>query len=106
MVNTLGYQLATFKLTGEAIWMGLEFGLGDIESNDEFFLQVSLGGLSNFHDMKNKAREAAELPLLHEDPSEVCKHMRANRHSMQNTISRSQTRSNLKSGSYDNHLLI
>ncbi len=41
MVNTLGYQIATFKMTGEALWMGLEFGLSQIESNDEFFIQVS-----------------------------------------------------------------
>jgi hypothetical protein len=40
-VNTLGFQLATFNLTGEALWMGLEFGLSQIESNDEYFIQVS-----------------------------------------------------------------
>lgn len=40
-VNTLGFQLATFKMTGEALWMGLEFGLSQIESNDEYFIQVS-----------------------------------------------------------------
>ncbi len=40
-VNTLGYQLATFKMTGEALWMGLEFGLSEIEKNDEYFIQVS-----------------------------------------------------------------
>ncbi len=40
-VNSLGFQLATFKMTGEALWMGLEFGLSEIEKNDEFFIQVS-----------------------------------------------------------------
>jgi hypothetical protein len=40
-VNTLGFQLATFNMTGEALWMGLEFGLSEIESNDEYFIQVS-----------------------------------------------------------------
>lgn len=40
-LNTLGFQLATFEMTGEALWMGLEFGLSSIESNDEFFIQVS-----------------------------------------------------------------
>jgi 5'-nucleotidase / UDP-sugar diphosphatase len=40
-VNTLGFQLATFNMTGEALWMGLEFGLSQIESNDEYFIQVS-----------------------------------------------------------------
>ena len=39
--NTLGFQLVTFKMTGEALWMGLEFGLSEIEKNDEFFIQVS-----------------------------------------------------------------
>lgn len=41
--NGLGYRLATFKMTGAALWAGLEFGLGMVSSdnNDEFLLQVS-----------------------------------------------------------------
>ena len=39
--NTLGFQLATFDLTGMDILKGLEFGLSEIETSDEFFLQVS-----------------------------------------------------------------
>ncbi len=40
-VNTLGFQLATFNMTGQAIWMGLEFGLSQIESGTDYLLQVS-----------------------------------------------------------------
>ncbi len=39
--NGLGYRIATFELTGEALLAGLEFGLSSIELNDEFFVQVS-----------------------------------------------------------------
>lgn len=53
MVNTLGYQIATFNMTGEALWMGLEFGLSQIESNDEFFIQVS--GLEYKYDASQPA---------------------------------------------------
>ena len=55
MVNTLGYQIATFKMTGEALWMGLEFGLSQIESNDEFFIQIS--GLEYKYDSGKPAGE-------------------------------------------------
>lgn len=54
-VNTLGFQLATFKMTGEALWMGLEFGLSSIESNDEFFIQVS--GLEYRYDVTRPSGE-------------------------------------------------
>ncbi len=40
-VNTLGYQLATFNITGEALWMGLEFGLSELEIGSDYFIQVS-----------------------------------------------------------------
>ena len=54
-VNTLGFQLATFTITGEALWMGLEFGLSRIESNDEFFIQVS--GLEYTYDATKPSGE-------------------------------------------------
>lgn len=41
MTNTLGFQLATFDLTGMDILTGLTFGLSEIEMNDEFLIQVS-----------------------------------------------------------------
>ena len=40
-VNTLGFQLVTFDLTGAGLYAGLEFGLSEIELNDEYLLQVS-----------------------------------------------------------------
>lgn len=39
--NGLGYHLATFTMTGAALMAGLEFGVSDIENNDEQLLQVS-----------------------------------------------------------------
>ncbi len=39
--NGLGYRLATFKMSGAALAEGLEFGLSDIEQNDEFLVQAS-----------------------------------------------------------------
>lgn len=41
LTNTLGFQLATFDLTGADILAGLSFGLSEIEMNDEFLIQVS-----------------------------------------------------------------
>ena len=41
LVNTLGFQLATFDLTGMDILKGLTFGLSEIGLNDEFLIQVS-----------------------------------------------------------------
>ena len=54
-VNTLGFQLATFNITGAALWEGLEFGLSQIESSDEFFIQVS--GLEYKYDSGKPAGE-------------------------------------------------
>jgi 2',3'-cyclic-nucleotide 2'-phosphodiesterase (5'-nucleotidase family) len=39
--NGLGYRLATFKMSGAALAMGLEFGLSGIEHNDEFLVETS-----------------------------------------------------------------
>lgn len=63
-VNTLGFQLATFTITGEALWMGLEFGLSNIESNDEFFLQVS--GLEYKYDATKPAGERLVSVLIND----------------------------------------
>lgn len=40
-VNTLGFQLVTFNMTGAALVAGLEFGLSEIEMSDEFMLQCA-----------------------------------------------------------------
>ncbi len=39
--NGLGYQMATYKLTGADIWKALEFSVGTLDLNDEFQIQVS-----------------------------------------------------------------
>jgi 5'-nucleotidase / UDP-sugar diphosphatase len=39
--NTLGFQLATFEIAGSDLLAGLEFGLSNIELDDEYFMQVS-----------------------------------------------------------------
>ncbi len=39
--NGLGYQMATFKLTGADILKALEFSVGTLDLNDEFQIQVS-----------------------------------------------------------------
>ena len=39
--NGLGYHLATFEMKGSDLLTGLEFGLSEIEENDEYMLQVS-----------------------------------------------------------------
>ncbi len=48
--NGLGYRLATFKMSGSALAQGLEFGLSDIEHNDEFLVQAS--GMKYSYDPK------------------------------------------------------
>jgi len=55
LVNTLGFQLATFNLTGMDILTGLTFGLSEIEANDEFLLQVS--GMEYAYDGTKPAEE-------------------------------------------------
>ena len=55
LVNTLGFQLATFELTGIDILSGLTFGLSEIELNDEFLIQVS--GMEYTYDGTKPAEE-------------------------------------------------
>jgi hypothetical protein len=55
MTNTLGFQLATFDLTGIDILTGLTFGLSEIELNDEFLIQVS--GMEYTYDGTKPAEE-------------------------------------------------
>ncbi len=40
-ITTLGFQIAKVELSGTGLIGGLEFGLSDIESSDEYLLQVS-----------------------------------------------------------------
>ncbi|MCU0343334.1 MAG: 5'-nucleotidase C-terminal domain-containing protein [Ignavibacterium sp.] len=53
--NTLGFQIATFELTGMDILSGLTFGLSEIELNDEFLIQVS--GMEYTYDGTKPAEE-------------------------------------------------
>ena len=55
MTNTLGFQLATFDLTGMDILTGITFGLSEIEMNDEFLIQVS--GMEYTYDGTKPAEE-------------------------------------------------
>lgn len=48
-VNGLGYRLCKIKMTGEALMMGLEIGLSQIQINDELLPQVS--GMSYSYDI-------------------------------------------------------
>ena len=47
-VNGLGFRLVTFDILGVYLLAGLEFGVSEIESNDEYLLQVS--GMSYEYD--------------------------------------------------------
>ncbi|BDQ02983.1 5'-nucleotidase C-terminal domain-containing protein [Ignavibacterium sp.] len=40
-INSLGFQLVTFNMSGAALIAGLEFGLSEIELSDEFMLQCA-----------------------------------------------------------------
>lgn len=55
LINSLGFQLATFDLTGMDILKGLTFGLSEIETSDEFMLQVS--GMEYTYDGTKPAEE-------------------------------------------------
>jgi hypothetical protein len=65
-VNTLGYQLATFNITGEGLYMGLEFGLSEIENSDEFFIQVS--GLEYKYDSNQPVGQRVVSALINGQP--------------------------------------
>jgi hypothetical protein len=47
-INGLGFQMVTFDVEGQHLLAGLEFGLSEIEKNDEFLLQVS--GMQYYYD--------------------------------------------------------
>ena len=70
-VNTLGFQLATYELTGADIWAGLEFGLSQIELNDEFFLQVS--GMEYRYDATQPVGQRVVLITINGSPIDPSK---------------------------------
>ncbi len=65
-VNTLGFQLAKFDLTGLDILKGLEFGLSEIELSDEFMLQVS--GMEYVYNASKPAGERLVSVLINGTP--------------------------------------
>jgi 5'-nucleotidase/UDP-sugar diphosphatase len=56
-VNTLGYRMTTFDVTGGVLYEGIMFGLQDIAHNDEFLIQV--GGMDYTY----------EIDYVESDPS-------------------------------------
>jgi len=69
--NTLGFQLATFNLTGADVWKGIEFGLSQIELNDEFFLQVS--GMKYTYDVTAAVGERLKTVEINGEPLDPSK---------------------------------
>ena len=70
--NGLGFRLATFDISGAALWAGLEFGLSQIELNDEFLIQVS--GLNYVYDPDNAPFErvlAVHIGGMPLDPAQM-----------------------------------
>ncbi|RKY94827.1 MAG: hypothetical protein DRQ01_01400 [Ignavibacteriae bacterium] len=55
IINGLGFQMVTFDIEGQYLLYGLEFGLSEIEKNDEFLLQVS--GMQYFYNGTMPATE-------------------------------------------------
>ena len=70
-VNTLGFQLVTFNLSGTDIWKGIEFGLSQIELNDEFFLQVS--GMEYVYNANNAVGERVISVTINGSPIDPSK---------------------------------
>jgi 5'-nucleotidase len=64
--NGLGYFLATFKMSGEALLSGLEFGLSTIEENDEYLLQTS--GLVYTYNAHRPAGKRVTRATVHGQP--------------------------------------
>lgn len=65
-INGLGFQMVTFKMYGESLLGGLEFGLSEIEKNDEFLIQVS--GMQYFFDGTQPPFSRLRGVLINESP--------------------------------------
>jgi 5'-nucleotidase len=64
--NGLGYRIVTFDILGAELLAGLEFGLADIELNDEFLIQVS--GMSYDFVTSQPPYERLSTVLINGDP--------------------------------------
>jgi 5'-nucleotidase len=60
--NGLGYRMATFDITGFNLIAGLEFGLSEIETADEYLIQVS--GMNYAYDSQNAKYSRVVLDSL------------------------------------------
>ncbi|MBL1213812.1 MAG: T9SS type A sorting domain-containing protein [Ignavibacteriae bacterium] len=65
-VNGLGFRMVTFDLTGMQILGGLEFGLANIEEDDEFFIQAS--GLTYDYSPNNAPYSRLNYVLINGEP--------------------------------------
>jgi len=65
-INGLGFQMVTFDMYGESLLGGLEFGLSEIEKNDEFLIQVS--GMQYFFDGTQPAYSRLKGVLINGAP--------------------------------------
>jgi 5'-nucleotidase / UDP-sugar diphosphatase len=68
-----GFEVVTFALSGYDLWVGLETTLGDIESDDELFMQVS-SNLKYYYDPSKPAGarlQAVYFNGLPIDPSAI-----------------------------------
>jgi 5'-nucleotidase len=64
--NGLGFQMVTFDVEGQHLLTGLEFGLSEIEKNDEFLLQVS--GIQYYYDGTKPAYSRLAGVLINGSP--------------------------------------
>ncbi|MBT8379102.1 MAG: 5'-nucleotidase C-terminal domain-containing protein [Ignavibacteria bacterium] len=65
-INGLGFQMVTFDIEGQYLLGGLEFGLSEIEKNDEFLIQVS--GMQYFYDGSQPSFARLKGVLVNEAP--------------------------------------
>lgn len=68
-VNGLGYRIVTFKMTGLDILSGLEFGLSNLEVNDEFLIQVS--GMMYGFELSQPPYERITYALINGNPIDI-----------------------------------
>lgn len=62
-----GFEVVTFALSGYDLWVGLETTLGDIESDDELFMQVS-SNLKYYYDPSQPAGSRLQAVYFNGQP--------------------------------------
>ncbi len=66
-VDGIGFETVRFSLSGMELWIGLETALGDIESDDELFMQVS-SNLKYYYDPSKAPGERLQAVLFQGQP--------------------------------------